>query len=279
MFGTTKLPMIPLSLADFPLKAQEMTGKMSISGVQPKLSMKLDRRSGELVPTAEGGEYIIKPQVNGLLNVPQIENCCMDIAESLQIDVPVHCLLSLKDRSWAYVVKRFDRRGKEKIHQEDFVQILGKKDKYLGSYEEIGKSLKNISAVPGLDIQLFFERAVLNFIIGNGDAHLKNFSIQYLEDGSIRLSPAYDLVCSKLLIPGEEESALTLNGKRNNIKRADFEVVADYFYIPPKVRYERFIGKSAVFSRHITRSQLTTKEKKIFSEIVKERYKKMGFTI
>lgn len=275
MFGMDHLPRIHLSLKDIPLKGQEMVGKMSISGVQPKLSVKLDRRSGEFVITGEGGEYILKPQLQQFPNIPENENCCMDIAESLGIEVPPQCLVPLSDGTWAYMVKRFDRLGAVKIHQEDFSQILGKKDKYLGSFEQIGKKLKELSEVPGLDGQFFFERVVLNFLIGNGDAHFKNFSVLYREQEGARLSPAYDIVCSKLVIPSEEDSALTLNGKKNDLIRDDFDVLADLLEIPPGVRYEKFEGRGKAVQELVKGSALPEDLKKKFAEIVFSRYKRL----
>lgn len=274
MFGKDQLPKISLSLEEIPLKAQDMAGRMSISGVQPKLSLKMDKNTNELVIAPTGGEYIFKPQIQHFPFIPENENCCMDIAEALDIDVPLHCLLTLTDGSLAYIVKRFDRRGEEKIHQEDFYQILRKTDKYAGSLEQIGKSLKEISAIPGLDVQLFFERVVLSFLLGNGDAHSKNFSISYYPDG-IRLSPAYDIVSSKLVIPREEDSALTLNAKKNNITRKDFDVFADYLKIPAQVRYEKFEGKAALIKQFIEASHLPKNFKETFSEIVLSRYERL----
>ncbi len=263
-----KQPRINLSLQDIPLKAQEMAGKMSISGMQPKLSVKLYRRLKELVITAEGGEYILKPQIMQFPHIPENENCCMEIASDLRIEVPPQCLLSLTDGTLAYVIKRFDRQGLGKIHQEDFSQILGKKDKYQGSLEEIGKKIEKISAVPGLDTQLFFERVVFNFLIGNGDAHSKNFSVLYFEDRGARLAPAYDIVCSKLVIPKEEDSALTINGKKNNLTRKDFDALADYLEIPPKIRYDNLQEKAEMIKEHINGSKLPVDFKKKFVEIV-----------
>ena len=155
MFGSSKVPVIRFSLPEISLKAQGLVGKLSISGVQPKLSVKFDKKSGELIPASEGGEYILKPQPQTFPHLPENEQCCMDIAQALGIHIPDHCLLPLTDGTLVYVVKRFDRQGLEKIHQEDFSQILGK-DKYDGSVEQIGRSLKEISSVPGLDVQLFF---------------------------------------------------------------------------------------------------------------------------
>ncbi len=277
MFGTTKKPVISFSLPEISLKAQDMVGKLSISGVQPKLSVKFDKRSGELVPAPEGGEYILKPQPQAFPHLPQNEQCCMDIAQALGIDIPGHCLLPLTDGNFAYVVKRFDRQSAQKIHQEDFSQILGK-DKYDGSAEQIGSKLKEISSVPGLDAQLFFERVVLNFLLGNGDAHLKNYSINYYKTTQIRLSPAYDIVSSKLAIPDEkEESALTVNGKKNRLSREDFDAVAEYLQIPVKVRYEKFIGQVSHIKDLINASKLDAQEQKNFNAIVKDRYQRMNF--
>ena len=277
MFGSSKKPVVRFSLPEVALKAQELVGKLSISGVQPKLSVKFDRRSGELVPAAEGGEYILKPQPQAFPHLPENEQCCMDIAQALGVDVPQHCLLPLTDGNFAYVVKRFDRHGAEKIHQEDFSQVLGR-DKYDGSVEQVGRTLKEASSVPGLDVQLFFERVVLNFLLGNGDAHLKNYSINYHEDRRIRLSPAYDLVSSKLAIPDEkEESALAINGKKNRLSREDFDAVAGYLSIPLKIRYEMFIGQDGQIKALINSSKLGPQEQEKFNAIVKDRYRRMGF--
>ncbi len=274
MFNLDVEPTIPLSLMDIPLRAQAMVGKMSISGVQPKLSLQLNKAQAELVPVAEGGEYILKPQIQHYPYVPENESCCMDIAMELEIEVPPHCLLPLKDGTLAYVVKRFDRVGKEKIHQENFYQILEKKDKYAGSLEEIGKKLKEVSAVPGLDVQLFFERVVLNFLIGNGDAHFQNYSMTYKSEG-VRLAPAYDLVCTKLVIPSEEDSALTLHGKRNNLTRNDVDAFADNLEIPEKVRYQKFVGKLSRMKQLIEASRLPADFRGTFTEIVDSRYQRL----
>ncbi|MBI4354035.1 MAG: HipA domain-containing protein [Candidatus Omnitrophica bacterium] len=274
MFNSDVEPTLPLSLTDIPLRAQAMVGKMSISGVQPKLSLHLNKPRAELVPVAEGGEYIVKPQVQQFPHVPENENCCMDMAMALGIDVPPQCLLPLTDGTLAYVVKRFDRKGKEKIHQENFYQILEKKDKYAGSLEEIGRALNDISAVPGLDGQLFFERVVLNFLMGNGDAHFQNYSMTYHDEG-IRLAPAYDLVCTKLVIPGEEDSALTLQGKRNNLTRNDFDAFADTFDIPEKVRYRKFAGQLSRMTQLIEASCLPADFRDKFVEILESRYQRL----
>lgn len=279
MFNMDHAPKIGLSLKDIPLKAQEMVGRMSISGVQPKLSVRLDKKLGEIVLAMEKGGYILKPQLQQFPNIPENENCCMDIADNLGIDIPPQCLLPLTDGTLAYIVKRFDRRGPVKIHQEEFFQILEKKDKYQGSIEQIGKKLVEISAVPGLDVQLFFERVVFNFLIGNGDAHFKNFSVLYHGQDGLRLSPAYDLVSSNLVIPNEQDSALTVNGKKNNLSRKDFDTLADLLEIPPRVRYEKFEGKMGQVMRVVKSSLMPVEFKEKLAEILTSRYARIQIKV
>lgn len=276
MFNSSKIPVIDFGLGDISRKAQELSGKLSISGVQPKLSVKLDEKQNILIPAAEGGEYILKPQTPTFANIPENEQCCMDIAKELNIEVPLHCLIPLKDKSLSYVVKRFDREKSVKIHQEDFGQILEQTDKYKGSVEQIGRKLKEISSAPGYDVQLLFERVVLNFILGNGDAHLKNYSIAYRDKDNIRLTPAYDIVCSKLVIQGDEDSAITIHGKKNKLLREDFDQLGDYFSIPIKIRYEKFGNKFNVMRRIIETSSIAKEKQGQFLEIIKERINRIG---
>ena len=275
MFNALICPVVDFSLAEMSRKAQALTDKLSISGVQPKLSVKFDKKQNELIPAAVGGEYILKPQVAAFANVPENEQCCMDIAGALNIDIPLHCLIELKDKTLAYVVKRFDRVKGKKIHQEDFSQLLEQPFKYNGSVEQIGKKLKEISSAPGYDVQLFFERVVFNFIIGNGDAHLKNYSIFYKDDSTVRLTPAYDIVCSKLVISDEADSALTINGKKNKLDREDFDALAEYFNIPLKVRYEGFADKSDLIKSIIESSFLSKEKQQQFIDLTQERMKRL----
>ena len=275
MFNSTRWPVIDFTLAEVSRQAQKLAGKLSISGVQPKLSLKLDRKQNVLIPVAKGGEYILKPQTSSFPNIPENENCCMDIAEDLTMDVPPHCLMPLKDNSLAYLIKRFDRAKGLKIHQEDFAQILAQTDKYKGSVEQIGRRLKEISSAPGYDVQILFERVVLNFILGNGDAHLKNYSISYGEVDVIRLSPVYDIVCSKLVIDDEEDSAIAINGKKNKLQREDFDKLAEYFNIPMKVRYEKFENKFERIRHIIENSSLDKENQQQFLEIIMERLSRL----
>ena len=224
LFGAARVPVIDLALKEIAVETQKIAGKMSISGVQPKLSVA--RKGGRLVPVAAGGTHILKPQTQAFRNLPENEQLCMSLAARLGIDVPPHGLLNLSDGSAAYVVKRFDRAGDgAKLRCEHFAQILGR-DKYEGSVEAVGRKLAELSEFPGLDTQLLFERVLFNFLVGNGDAHLKNHSILEQADGTLRLAPAYDLLCSKLVVAGEDESALAINGRKNKLTLGDFSALA-----------------------------------------------------
>lgn len=276
LFGVTYIPQIDIALDEITIKAQEMADKLSISGVQAKLSMKLDKKSKKLIAVATGGEYILKPQITTYKEIPENENLCMTIADQIGIDIPPHTLMKLKDNTTAYIIKRFDRRNGDKINQEDFCQVLekSKKDKYKGSIEQIANKLKEISEIPELDIQYLYERILFSFLIGNGDAHLKNYSINYTKMSNIRLSPAYDIVSSKLVIPKEDDFALALNGKKNNLKKSDFKAFSDKFNIPQKIT-DNILAKKQLFFDLINDSQLSPDYKKKISEIVLERFSRL----
>ncbi|MCX5908392.1 MAG: HipA domain-containing protein [Deltaproteobacteria bacterium] len=271
------IPTVELRQGDVLAKAQEMAGKLSISGVQPKLSM--SRQGSKLIPVTTGGQFILKPQTERFPDLPQNENLCMTIAQLMGINIPPHGLFDLQDGSPAYLVRRFDRtQDGHKLHCEDFTQILGEDDKYSGSLEQIGKRILEISSIPGLDVQLFFERALLNFLLGNGDAHLKNFSLLETDAGRLRLSPAYDIVCSKVVLAREMDSALTINGKQNGIARHDFERLGVVLKIMPKVLdgiFERFDRGHPAMLEQIRLSRLHGEMREKVRGIITERHQRI----
>jgi serine/threonine-protein kinase HipA len=234
MFGKSVRPTIAISSSGIALEAQKVAGKLSISGVQPKLSMRLD--DDHLIPVARDGQFILKPQTQEFAELPQNEYLCMSMGKRFGLRIAPCLLLELSDGAPAYVVKRFDRykRGRrvEKLACEDMQQILGGPDKYAGSHEQIAQAVGHHCTFAPLELQRLFEVVIFNFAIGNGDAHRKNFSLLTSEDGTIALSPAYDLVSSRLAIPVEsDEFALTANGERNRLRRVDFLAFAEHISI------------------------------------------------
>ncbi|MCJ7593402.1 MAG: HipA domain-containing protein [Desulfobacterales bacterium] len=236
LFGSPRPPQVPFGTGDLVAEARKMVGKMSISGVQPKLSVIHDRRRHELIVIERGGRYILKPPTERFESLPENENLCMNIADAFGIEVPPHGLLPLSDRALAYVVKRFDRlEDGSKLQQEDFQQLLQTDDKYDGSYERIANFLKIHSAVPGLDLVRLFDRALLFCALGNGDAHLKNFSLVKRKEVGYQLSPAYDILSSRLALPEEkEEMCLSVQGKKHRLTMKDFIRLSEHFGLTGK---------------------------------------------
>jgi serine/threonine-protein kinase HipA len=236
MFGKAIRPTLAISSSEIALEAQKLAGKLSLSGVQPKLSMRLD--GDRLIPVARDGQFILKPQTQDFAELPQNEYLCMSMGKRFGLRIAPCLLLELSDGTPTYLVKRFDRyrRGRriEKLACEDMQQILGGPDKYAGSHEQIAQAVRRHCTFIPLELQRLFELVIFNFAVGNGDAHRKNFSLLTRDDGIIALSPAYDLVSSRLAIPAEsDELALTVTGKRSSLHRADFLAFAAHLSIAP----------------------------------------------
>lgn len=185
----------------------------------------------------------------------------------------------MQDGSPAYVIRRFDRTtAGAKLRCEDFAQILGADDKYRGSIEQIGRKLKELSTAAGLDAQLLFERVLLNFLLGNGDAHLKNFSMLETDQGGLRLSPAYDIVCSKAVIPREMDCALTINSKQNKIGRGDMAQLAETLAIPRKPAdriVDRFHEGRTMMLEAVQGSRLSALMREKVQRVIEERHHRL----
>jgi serine/threonine-protein kinase HipA len=280
LFGTAQPPKVYFKSTDIVTEAQKMVGRMSISGVQPKLSTIVDRKHNEMTVVDRGGLYILKPPTDRFESLPENENLCMNIASAFGIEIPSHGLLPLTDDKLSYVVRRFDRSEDGlKLQQEDFQQLLQTNDKYTGSYERIANFIKTNSNAPGLDLVNLFERALLFFVLGNGDAHLKNFSLLKREEVGYSLSPAYDIVNSRLVLPGEkEEMCLSLQGKKNNISKNDFYGLAEHLNLNKKQvnnALERLNGLISSIETKIEESFLEKQLKNRFLDIFNERMERI----
>ena len=222
-------------LNDFPYSADEQVkeavaraSKMSIQGVQPKLSVKLNIKRGIFDIVDTGGHYIFKPQTMSYKEVPENEALTMRLAKSIGIEVPIHGLLYSRDGSLTYFIKRFDRVGRnQKIAVEDFAQLSQKnrETKYSSSMEKVASIIDEFCTFPAVEKYKLFNLTLFSFLIGNEDMHLKNFSV--IRRGiKVELSPAYDLLNSTIIINSGEELALSLNGKKNKLRKDD---LVDYF--------------------------------------------------
>lgn len=196
--------------------------KMSVQGVQPKLSAILRPQACSLELVDSGGKFILKPNPPLYEEVPANEALTMRMAEVAGIDVPAHGLLRAIDGSWVYFIKRFDRTGRSgRIHVEDFSQLMGlrRETKYQSSLEQVAELVGKFCAFPAVEKPRLAKRLLFCFLTGNEDMHLKNFSIWH-KNGVTSLTPAYDLLNTTLVLGGaKEESALPVKGKKNNLNR------------------------------------------------------------
>lgn len=213
--------------------------KISISGVQEKYSLKLEKN--ELVLTKSHGTYILKPISNGLQNaefLPANEHLTMQLASQVyKLEVAKNGLVFFEDGTPAYITKRFDvREDGTKALKEDFASLLqrnniqGEHFKYAGSYYDMALA---IDQYIGANIQVkenLFKLIIFNYLFNNGDAHLKNFSvIDYLQDGLYQLAPAYDLVCTRLHID-DGDFALSDNLYENDFDHPSYATYGFHAY-------------------------------------------------
>lgn len=237
VFGSEAVPSLDLNLDDLPqLGLAQLRQAGSVAGAQVKLSA--DRAagpSGRLILQGPGGRWLLKPPAEEFPDLPANEAFCMELAARLGLPVAAHGLLPADGRL-VYVTRRFDRGDAgEKIPQEDFCQLSGRlaADKYKGSLETAAKVL-SFSGQRGLDASRFFDLNLFAWLSGNADMHLKNFSLGFCE-GRWQLCPAYDLVSTVLALPeDQEETALTLNGRKHKLERGDWEHLALALGLPAR---------------------------------------------
>ena len=206
-------------------EARLRADKMSIQGVQPKLSAVLKPKEGRFEIVDRGGQFILKPNPPPFEEVPANEALTMTLAEIAGLEVPPHGLVPASDGSWVYFVRRFDRAGRnQRLHQEDFAQLTGaeRDTKYNSSLEQIAKVVETHCTFPAIEKAKLARLLLFCFLTGNEDMHLKNFSL-VVRKGVVRLSPAYDLLNTTLVLGNaSEESALPLRGKKRNFTRSDW---------------------------------------------------------
>ncbi len=222
------LHLFPYSAKEQIQLAADFAAKLSIQGIQPKLSIKLIASKGEFIVVEKGGRYILKPPHQVYEELPQNEDLTMKLGSVVAIDAPCHGMIYNKDNSLSYFIKRFDRvSSHHKLATEDFAQLMGfsRDTKYESSMEQLIPILDKHCTFPLIEKIKLFRLTLFNFLIGNEDMHLKNFSLIRYEN-KVELSPAYDLLNSSIVLRNPEEIALPLRGKKSKLKR---EELIDYF--------------------------------------------------
>ena len=279
-FGVPTAPELPYSLDELDsLAAQVIKSQTTLTGVQAKLSLHLDRHEGSKRLTIVGlwGDFIFKPQTQSYKTLPENEDLTMHLAEIAKIKVVPHTLIRLQDGTLGYLTKRIDRTSEGgKIPMEDMCQLTERQTeyKYKSSYEQIAKVIAKHSYVPLLDLTDFYEQVFFNWLVGNNDMHLKNYSL-YAPKGKWVLTPAYDLLNVSMVNPKDtEELALTLNAKKKRIKKSDFVRAMETSGISSKVfdnilaKYRKLLPK---FNEIIDLSFLDKEDKEIYKQSIASR--------
>jgi serine/threonine-protein kinase HipA len=276
LFGSKTLPILDIEIANLMGLAAEMAGKMSISGVQEKVSLRLsdDKCRFEVAPS--GGRYILKPEPSRFAFVPQNEHLTMRLAELVGIETPPLGLVELKDHAIAYLIERFDRlHDGTKLQIEDFCQLAEKppRDKYQGSGELCVRIVRKYASEPLIEVRKLFKVLLFSWWVSNGDQHLKNFSLLRTVEGRWRLAPAYDLICTRLPIPSDRDLALPICGKKNNLTRREWLDFAQYSQIPERAAV-RLLGEQidalAASLGLIESSFLPDQQKAQYEQIVRQ---------
>jgi serine/threonine-protein kinase HipA len=228
---------------------EENATRISISGVQEKFSFIQLKNKIRLTKEGEQGTHIFKPIPNVSKNADQMpanEHLTMQIAQKVfGIETAENALIFFGNGDPAYITKRFDVvTGGLKLAQEDFASLAGKSPqthgadyKYLGSYWDLFEIMRENLPSYKVESLKLFKLLVFNYLFSNGDAHLKNFSIIETPLGDFKLSPAYDLLNSRIHIEDKDfalnEGLIPASMGQGNVAK-QFQLLADYAGIQEK---------------------------------------------
>ncbi len=274
---------IPLTLSEIRQEYLSRAGKMSIQGVQPKLSMKLNIKENQFEIVDIRGKFILKPPNELYPELPQNEDLSMKMANICGIEIPWHGLIYSEGNVLNYAIRRFDRSGhNDKLALEDFAQLSNatRNTKYNSSMERVVSIIDDFCTFPILEKIKLFRRILFSFLIGNEDMHLKNFSL-ITRNRKVEMSPAYDLLNTTIAVQKPiEEIALPIAGKKNKIDRYD---LIDYLGkermgIPAKKmeeEFERMFSCYAKWNALISISFLSDAMKEKYYILMQDRKKRI----
>jgi serine/threonine-protein kinase HipA len=212
-----------------------------LSGVQIKAPMYLDPE-GVLSPsTGKPFTHILKPAgTSGYDGLPLVEWVVMALGQKAGFETPTVALIGMPDdMPPALVVERFDIRetsaDKRMLALEDLCSVLDLPSdaKYSGTMERVARAVRPLSTEPEEDLVMILKRTLFAWLVADGDMHLKNIALLKIaapgesQFGSVRMAPLYDAVTTRVF-PNlkHDRMALKLNGKDDNLRRADFRVFA-----------------------------------------------------
>jgi len=236
--------------------------KSAISGVQPKVLATLRSKT-----SFTEKDYIVKTFGNEYSHLAENEYFCMKAIRYAGIPTPKFWLS--KSRNF-FIIERFDynrETGKFKAFEEFCVLFKRHRmSKYEGSYEKIARAIGKVSSNPETDLEIYFKLIVMNFLLKNGDAHLKNFGILYDNYKNIRLAPAYDVVSTVVYLP-RDKPALFLKGRKVWLSRKELIRFGEEFcLLTPERARELFEECESAISKIIKDIEEYAKENPEFKE-------------
>ena len=309
--GRIVAPTLPFALSDLPGEYQqqltETIKRTSISGAQFKASMRLVGTALEFSKETGELEYILKPPPRALdlkntAAVPANEHLTMQLARQVfKLNVAPNALLRFADGApAAYLTRRFDVTAQARLHQEDFAQIggysraaNGENYKYdATTYEQVAVLIRSAVAAAPLALDEFFRLLLFNYLVGNGDAHLKNFSLYRLpERREYVLTPAYDLLNTSLHVDGENGLAMTLFS--NDFETPSFVANAYLAYddfaefghrlgLPArqvKKHLQNIVGHEATVQQLLDRSLLPPELRRRYADTLASRRQRLRYSL
>jgi serine/threonine-protein kinase HipA len=266
---------------------------MSISGVQEKFSVLLEKNKLRLIKENEQGTYILKPIPQAGKQpdqMPANEHLTMQIARQVYgIETAENALIFFKDGTPAYITKRFDvKEDGSKLAQDDFASLAkrtpqthGEHYKYLGNYLDLFQLMRKYLTTYKIEAPKLFKVLVFNYLFSNGDAHFKNFSILETPFGDYRLSPAYDLLNSRIHIKDKDfalDDGILPRALAQGKISAQFAKLAEKADISEKIFKEimvTMISKSDLVERMVANSFLNYSTKKNYFQSFQGRLKQL----
>jgi serine/threonine-protein kinase HipA len=279
LFGTKECPVVDLGSLSVEEAVSRQSQRISISGVQQKLLVDLSPDKASLIPNNHG-RYILKPPTVGYLHLPENEHLTMRLAGLVRLPVPPNGLVRISKEDLAYVVKRFDRTDEmppRKLRQEDFCSLSRRdpNDKYESSAEECAEIVRRFCDNDEESLSRLFLQFAFSYWTSNSDLHLKNLSLLESSSGAYKLSPAYDLLSTRLypqLRQGTE--AVSLNGKHEQWTRLDFLALGQKCGIATnqvEFRLDQMLDHQDEAKGLISRSLLSANEQKEYLKWMKQK--------
>lgn len=259
LFGSTKVTTrLSYPHSEFQQAVREAVeaGGMSISGVQPKAQMELESKNGPLVVVDSGGEYILKPTPDGFPEAAINEHLSMQLARLAGFEIPECGLLVFADTDeLAFLIRRFDRFGDDKLHHEDMMQLMDIGNQNTDSkYDAANYStvINRIKDLAGLGVALeCFRRVIFNYHIGNDDYHLKNISLMH--EPTLKMTPVYDSLNTQLY-SGKSTPSIALKLTDNDGELPYFGTIGNGYYAKPDFM---ILGESAGLSARAMTKEIT----------------------